>query len=146
MINWLKSLLLRLLEWLLSDSLPDLVREMQEKRRREAAVQAELKARREAVERCHVVTFRYSDDSTRSFHTRCDKKSLRDLGPSFGRSLVNQPPDVYPKTINGMDTPVRRRRFWHVTPEGTRAWTLEQVPYDGVVLKETSHSSHPLDA
>jgi hypothetical protein len=131
-MNWIKSLLLRLIEWLLGDSLPGVVIDL---RKQKAKNDRESNIKEAKSKKCYIVEFIYSDNTKRKFHTRCNNKKLEELSPAFGRSLVNQPKDAFSRTSNGQLYPCLR---------GIRDGKPYQEPYDGVVLLEVVHSSHQI--
>lgn len=131
-MNWIKSLLLRLIEWLLGDSLPDVVVDLRKQKAKDDRERAVKKAEQR---KCYTVEFIYSNNTKRKFHTRCNNKRLQELSPAFGRSLAKQPEDAYSRTGNGTESPCRR---------GVRDGKRYQEPYDGVVLKEVRSSSHQI--
>lgn len=109
--------------------------------------------------KCHIRTFRYSDDSERTFHT-CEGADFGKLTEQFGKDLVSQPPNTWWDAENNCAIARRRtQKFVLVGPvsvpllePGTgivqnfeeRLGRWELTAYQGIVLREVKDSSHVL--
>ena len=105
------------------------------------------------MQKCYTVTYLYSDESERTFHTICgdNPRPIEELTEDFGKSLVSQPANV---TFDA-ESKIPIHKAWVNVPVKSSPENTEGSPeyvqrliwtqYPGVALIEVRGGSHMVD-
>ena len=92
LLRWIRRFILWLLAKILGTDIRGAVQEAVVYSLKKVQEEGKLPEPKQVAQvKCYTRTFHYTDGSSKTFHTVCDGKTLAELTPEFGRSLVGQP-------------------------------------------------------